>query len=133
VLNIILSNAFWMREMRYIWGRSSQKIETLWGKWGARKFVKYCPKGRKYSEILSLQSADKNMWLLEKVCKSGVEKSTKREKFIIHIPPRIIRIMKLRIMVCVRHVACMRNWVFGSEVFNEKDNPEDSGVNKEWH
>ena len=53
-----------------------RKIETLWGNLGARKFVKHCPKGRKYNEIFSLQSADENMWLLEKVCKSGVEKST---------------------------------------------------------
>jgi len=26
--------------------------------------------------FFSLKSADENMWLLEKVCKSGVEKST---------------------------------------------------------
>jgi hypothetical protein len=52
-----------------------------------------------------------------KVCKSGVEKSTRKKKFIIHIPTRIIMIMKLRIIACVRHVARMgklrnaHNWV----------------------
>ena len=58
------------------------------------------------------------MWLLEKVCKSGVEKSTKREKLVIYIPPRIIIIiLKLRIKACVRHVvrtgkmSNAHNWV----------------------